>query len=150
MNLNTVMAGVEAAYTKKDLPKFRVGDRVKVQVQVKDRDKVKEGEKDYRLQAFEGTVIKRSGHGLNQSITVRTVSYGIGIERIFPIHAPNVAELQVVSHHKTRRSKLYYLRTRTSRTARLIETREKEPKGKAPAAKTAPAKEVPAPEPAQA
>ncbi len=99
---------------KNELPKFNVGDTVKVHV------KIKEGGKE-RIQMFEGVVIAFRGSEVSKTFTVRRVSYGIGVERVFPIHSPNVADVQVVRKGKVRRSKLYYLRDRVGKAAKVKE-----------------------------
>ena len=96
------------------VPSFRAGDTIKVHV------KIKEGDKE-RLQAFEGTVIARNGMGMGESITVRKISFGQGVERIFPIHAKVVDHIDVVRTGKVRRAKLYYLRALKGKAARLKE-----------------------------
>ena len=99
---------------KTEVPKFGIGDGVKVYV------KIVEGEKE-RIQMFEGTVIARHGGGISETFTVRRVSYGVGVERVFPLHSPNVAAVSVVRHGKVRRSKLYYLRDRVGKAAKVKE-----------------------------
>ena len=99
---------------EKELPEFRTGDTIKVHV------KIKEGEKE-RLQAFEGVLIARNGAGMGESITVRKVSFGQGVERIFPVHAKVVDHIDVVRTGRVRRAKLYYLRTLKGKAARLKE-----------------------------
>jgi len=99
---------------EKDIPEFRSGDTIRVHV------KIKEGEKE-RLQAFEGTVIARNGTGMGESITVRKVSFGQGVERIFPVHAQVVDHIDVVRTGQVRRAKLYYLRSLKGKAARLKE-----------------------------
>lgn len=94
---------VEAANLKKEVPDFRAGDTVRVYVKIKEEDKV-------RLQAFEGTVIKKGGRGTNTTFTVRKFSYGEGVERTFPLYSPMVDKIKVVGKGKVRRAKLYYLR----------------------------------------
>jgi large subunit ribosomal protein L19 len=96
-------------------PDFTHGDTVKVWV------KVREGEKE-RLQAYEGVVIARTGHGLNESFTVRKISYGEGVERVFPVVSPNVDRVEVLKRGKVRRAKLYYLRDRRGKSARIFES----------------------------
>ena len=91
---------------------IKVGNTVKVQV------KIREGERE-RLQAFEGIVIARKGAGVSETFTVRRVSYGVGVERVFPIHSPNVASVELVRSGKVRRSKLYYLRDRVGKAAKV-------------------------------
>lgn len=98
----------------KDVPEFAPGDTVRVNV------KVKEGERE-RIQAFEGVCIARSGGGLNESFTVRKISFGEGVERVFPIYSPLVDAIKVVRRGKVRRAKLYYLRERRGKSARIAE-----------------------------
>ena len=107
---------VEAGQLKKDRQGFQPGDQVRVQV------KVIEGEKE-RLQVFEGTVIRRRGGGARASFTVRRISYGVGVERTFPLHSPRIDRVEVVRRGRVRRSKLYYLRELAGRAARLKEKR---------------------------
>ena len=97
-----------------DLPEFRIGDTIRVHV------KIKEGDKE-RLQAFEGTVIARKNSSMGESITVRKISFGQGVERIFPINAPVIDHIDIVRTGKVRRSKLYYLRALKGKAARLKE-----------------------------
>ena len=99
---------------KKDIPSFNVGDTVKVMV------KVIEGDKE-RLQAFEGVVIARKHGGISETFTVRRISYGVGVEKTFPIHSPKVADIQVIRKGAVRRAKLYYLRERTGKAAKVKE-----------------------------
>ena len=99
---------------KNELPKFNIGDTVKISVNIK------EGERE-RIQMFEGTVIDRKGSGIAETFTVRRVSYGVGVERIFPLHSPNVKEIKVIRHGKVCRSKLYYLRARLGKAAKVKE-----------------------------
>lgn len=99
---------------KSALPEFNVGDTVKVDV------KIKEGERE-RIQVFEGTVIAKKGSGISETFTVRKVSYGFGVERIFPMHSPSVQGVKVVRKGKVRRSKLYYLRDRVGKAAKVKE-----------------------------
>ena len=99
---------------KEEAPVIEIGDTVKVSV------RVREGEKS-RIQVFEGTVIARKGSGVSETFTVRRVSYGVGVERVFPVHSPNVAGVQVVRHGRVRRSKLYYLRDRVGKAAKVKE-----------------------------
>lgn len=98
-----------------DLPDFRPGDTVRVHV------KVVEGNRE-RIQVFEGVVIKRRGAGISETFTVRKVSYGVGVERTFPVHTPKIAKLEVVRRGKVRRAKLYYLRQLRGKAARIKET----------------------------
>ena len=104
---------------KKDLPDIRPGYTVKV------HQKIKEGDKQ-RIQVFEGLVIaKKHGNGINSTITVRRVSQGYGVERVFPIHAPFIEKIEVVKKGKVRRAKLYYIRQKTAKASRLKEIKEK-------------------------
>lgn len=107
---------VEAGHLKKDRGGFAPGDTVRVQV------KVVEGEKE-RLQAFEGVVIRKRGAGTGASFTVRRISYGVGVERTFPLHSPRIDKIQVTKRATVRRSKLYYLRDLAGKAARLKEKR---------------------------
>ncbi|HHB83405.1 MAG TPA: 50S ribosomal protein L19 [Devosia sp.] len=104
----------EALSAQREIPEFSHGDTVKVWV------KVREGEKT-RLQAYEGVVIARSGTGINQNFTVRKISYGEGVERVFPLYSPNVDSIEVLRRGKVRRAKLYYLRDRRGKSARIFE-----------------------------
>ncbi len=99
-----------------DMPEFRPGDTVRVHV------KVIEGNRE-RIQVFEGVVIKRRGAGVSETFTVRKVSYGVGVERTFPVHTPKIAKLEVVRRGKVRRAKLYYLRQLRGKAARIKEIR---------------------------
>ena len=107
---------VEAGHLKKDRHGFNPGDTVRVHV------KVVEGEKE-RTQIFEGVVIRKRGEGGRASFTVRRISYGVGVERTFPLHSPRIEKIDVVRHGKVRRSKLYYLRGLAGKAARLKEKR---------------------------
>ena len=99
---------------KENVPEFNVGDTVKVHVQIKEGDKS-------RIQIFEGTVIAKKHGGINETFTVRRVAHGCGIERVFPLHAPAVDKVEVVRHGKVRRAKLYYLRDRVGKAAKVKE-----------------------------
>lgn len=103
---------VEQQQLRTDIPALRIGDTVKVFV------KVKEGTRE-RLQAFEGYLIAQKGGGIKETITVRRVSYGIGVERVFPIHSPKIDHIEVMRHGKVRRAKLYYLRDRVGKAAKI-------------------------------
>ena len=107
---------IEAGHLKKDRQGFAPGDTVRVHV------RVIEGEKE-RIQLFEGVVIRRRGEGGRASFTVRRISYGVGVERTFPLHSPRIDKIDVVRHGKVRRSKLYYLRGLAGKAARLKEKR---------------------------
>ena len=99
---------------KAELPAFSVGDTVKVHVRIKEGDK-------YRIQIFEGTVIAKKNGGISETFTVRRVAHGCGIERVFPLHAPVVDKVEVVRKGKVRRAKLYYLRNRVGKAAKVKE-----------------------------
>ncbi len=101
-----------------DIPKFDAGDTIKVMVRVREGDKA-------RLQAFEGVVIARRGGGVNETFTVRKVSAGVGVERVFPLHSPMFASIEVVRRGRVRRAKLYYLRNLSGKAARIKEKRDK-------------------------
>ena len=109
---------------KRKIPDFAPGDTVKVSV------KVVEGERS-RLQAYEGVCIGRSGSGLNENFTVRKISYGEGVERVFPIYSPMIDSIKVVRRGKVRRAKLYYLRDRRGKSARIAEKMDNSPEAKA-------------------
>ena len=111
---NALIEKATRSRLRTDLPEFRPGDTIRVHV------KIREGEKE-RLQAFEGTVIARNNTGISETITVRKVSFGQGVERIFPLHAPIVDHIDLVRTGKVRRAKLYYLRGRRGKAARLKE-----------------------------
>jgi large subunit ribosomal protein L19 len=111
---NALIAKVVEKNTRKNLPEFRPGDTIRVHV------RIKEGDKE-RLQAFEGTVIARKNVGLGETVTVRKISFGQGVERIFPIHAPVIDHIDVVRTGAVRRAKLYYLRGLKGKAARLRE-----------------------------
>ena len=105
---------IAAASMKESFPEFNVGDTVKVSVNIR------EGERE-RIQMFEGTVIAKKHGGINETFTVRRVAHGCGIERVFPLHAPAVDKVEVVRHGKVRRAKLYYLRDRVGKAAKVKE-----------------------------
>ncbi len=107
---------VDKAYLRADRPEFRPGDTVKVHVRV-----VEAGRE--RIQVFQGVVIRRQGGGLQETFTVRKISFGVGVERTFPLHSPSIAKLEVVSRGHVRRAKLYYLRERRGKKARIRERR---------------------------
>ena len=108
---------VEQPYLKSDLPDFRAGDTVRVHV------RVVEGERE-RVQVFEGVVIRRRGSQLSETFTVRKVSFGVGVERTFPVHSPMIATIEVPTRGDVRRAKLYYLRSRVGKKAKVKERRE--------------------------
>ena len=111
-----IIASIEKEYMKSEVPTFEVGDTVKVFV------KVVEGRRE-RLQAFDGVVIAKKNGGVRESFTVRRISYGVGVERTFPLHSPRIAKIEVVKHGKVRRAKLYYLRKLSGKAAKIKEVR---------------------------
>ena len=108
---------VDAASLRDDIPPFRAGDTVKVHV------KVVEGTRS-RIQVFQGVVIARQGGGVSETFTVRKISFGIGVERTFPVHTPSIDRIEVVTRGDVRRAKLYYLRNRHGKAAKIKELRE--------------------------
>ncbi|MFC5558034.1 50S ribosomal protein L19 [Ureibacillus thermophilus] len=112
--MSNIIAEITKEQLRTDLPEFRPGDTVRVHV------KILEGNRE-RIQAFEGVVIKRRGGGISETFTVRKVSYGVGVERTFPLHSPKIAKLEVVRRGKVRRAKLYYLRNLRGKAARIKE-----------------------------
>lgn len=112
--MNEIVRQIGQDQLRQDLPDFRAGDTVRVHV------KVVEGQRE-RIQVFEGVVIKRRGAGISETFTVRKVSYGVGVERTFPVHTPKIAKLEVVRRGKVRRAKLYYLRALRGKAARIKE-----------------------------
>ena len=112
--MSSIIDAINQENVKTNVPEFNVGDTVKVMV------KVIEGDRE-RLQAFEGIVIARKHGGISETFTVRRMSFGVGVEKTFPIHSPKVADIQVVRQGKVRRAKLYYLRARTGKAARVKE-----------------------------
>ncbi len=111
---NAIISAIDAATAQTNVPAFNVGDTLRVQV------KIKEGEK-FRLQAFEGVCIARHNKGAGSSFTVRKLSFGEGVERVFPLHSPVLESITVVRRGDVRRAKLYYLRGRTGKAARITE-----------------------------
>ncbi|MBQ0927249.1 MULTISPECIES: 50S ribosomal protein L19 [Saccharopolyspora] len=114
--MNTLDA-LDAQSLRSDIPAFRPGDTLKVHV------RVIEGSRE-RTQVFQGAVIRRQGDGIRETFTVRKVSFGVGVERTFPVHTPNIAQIEVVSRGDVRRAKLYYLRDRRGKAAKIKEKRE--------------------------
>jgi large subunit ribosomal protein L19 len=108
---------IDSRSLRDDVPEFAPGDTLKVHV------RVVEGAKE-RVQVFQGAVIRRQGSGLRETFTVRKVSYGVGVERTFPVHSPTIAKVEVVSRGDVRRAKLYYLRDRVGKSAKIKEKRE--------------------------
>ena len=112
--MNEILRAIEAEQMRKDLPEFHVGDTVKLHV------KVKEGNRE-RIQMFEGTVIKRQNGGLRETFTVRRLAYGVGVERTFPVNSPIIEKMEVTRRGKVRRAKLFYLRDRVGKAAKVKE-----------------------------
>lgn len=113
-----ILRAIEAAQIKSDLPEFGAGDTVKVHI------KVTEGKRE-RIQIFEGVVIKRQGGGLRETFTVRKLSFGVGVEKTFPVHSPMIEKIEVTRRGKVRRAKITYLRDRVGKAARIKEKRSK-------------------------
>lgn len=111
MNLVKILS---EQYMKKELPEMNVGDTVRIMV------RVKEGNRE-RTQAFEGTIIAKKHGGINETITVRRISYGVGCEKVFPVHSPSIVSVETVRRGKVRRAKLYYLRERVGKRAKVKE-----------------------------
>ncbi len=111
------LLNVEREYLKTGLPEFRAGDTVRLHVRVREGDK-------QRIQIFQGVVIARRGGGTRESFTVRKISGGVGVERVFPLHSPSLDKIEVVRHGKVRRAKLYYLRELRGKAARIEERRQ--------------------------
>ena len=112
--MNDIIKNIEAAQLKAEVPAFSVGDTVKVS------SKVKEGNRE-RLQVFEGVVTKRQNGGARETFTVRKISNGVGVEKTWPLHSPIIGSIQVIRHGKVRRAKLFYLRKRTGKAAKVKE-----------------------------
>lgn len=116
MRQNQLIEKITASQLRDDIPEFRAGDTIRVHA------KIVEGTRE-RIQIFQGVVIKRHGAGISATYTVRKISNGVGIERTFPVHSPRVAKIEVVRYGRVRRAKLYYLRERTGKSARIPERR---------------------------
>ena len=114
--MDQLMKAITADQIRTDLPRINVGDTLKVYL------KIKEGEKE-RVQMFDGTVIAKKHGGINETFTIRKVSYGVGVERVIPVNSPNIDRIEVVRVGKVRRAKLYYLRSRSGKSARIKEVR---------------------------
>lgn len=112
MNREEKIRHLEKSFLRRDLPSFDVGDNIIMRIKVKEANKI-------RIHPFEGTVIRKSGQGLKSTFTVRKVSFGEGVERTFPLHSPVIEDLQIVSKGMVRRSKLYYLRQRMGKSAKV-------------------------------
>ena len=108
------LKSIAASSIKEVKPQFEIGDTVRVSVNIREGDRE-------RIQMFEGTVIAKRGSGVAETFTVRRLSYGVGVERVFPVNSPNVVDVKVVRHGKVRRSKLYYLRGRVGKAAKVKE-----------------------------
>ena len=115
--MHTAIAELEQAQIRSDIPAFRPGDTLKVHV------KVTEGNRS-RIQVFQGIVIRRQGASARETFTVRKISYGVGVERTFPVHSPSIDKIEVVTRGRVRRAKLYYLRSLRGKAARIKERRE--------------------------
>ena len=126
---------LEQTFPTNSVPLFEIGDTVRVHV------KVIEGEKE-RVQVFEGVVIARKGRKISETFTVRKISYGVGVERVFPVNSPNIAKIDVIRKGKVRRAKLYYLRDKKGKQAKVAERDYFRTAGKAKAAKKEPAATV--------
>ena len=109
-----LVKALNSQYMKETLPEVRIGDTVKVHV------RIKEGSRE-RIQVFEGTVIARKHGGIGETITVRRISYGVGVEKVFPVHSPSIDKIETVRHGYVRRAKLYYLRGRVGKAAKIKE-----------------------------
>ena len=109
-----IIRAIEQQQIKSDLPEFHVGDNVKVHY------RITEGNRE-RIQVFEGTVIAKKHGGIEETFTVRRISYGVGVEKVFPVHAPSIEKIELVRHGKVRRAKLYYLRSRVGKAAKVKE-----------------------------
>ena len=117
----TLLEAIDREQMREDIPEFRPGDTVKVHAKVRERGKE-------RIQVFEGVVIRKRRGQKRSTFTVRKISFGVGVERIFPIHSPNIAKIEVTRYGKVRRSKLYYLRKKRGKAARIKEKRVFAPK----------------------
>src|SRR3954467_9272264 len=115
--MNPIIKEITAAQVKTNLTSFKVGDGVRVHT------KVREGDKE-RVQAFAGVVIARKGHGIHETFTVRRISYGEGVERVFPVSSPNIAKIEVERESENMKARLYYLRNRTGKAAVAVKVRE--------------------------
>jgi len=123
--MNPIITEITSAQVKKDITPFKVGDGVRVHT------KVREGDKE-RVQIYAGIVIARKGHGIHESFTVRRISYGEGVERVFPVNSPNIEKIEVERESENMKARLYYLRSRTGKAAVAVKVREN--RTKAPAA----------------
>ena len=115
--MNPIINEITSAQVKKDTPPFKVGDGVRVHA------KVREGDKE-RIQIFSGIVIARKGHGIHETFTVRRISYGEGVERVFPVNSPNIEKIEIERESENMKARLYYLRERTGKAAVAVRERE--------------------------
>jgi large subunit ribosomal protein L19 len=139
--MNPIIQDITAAQVKKDTPDFKVGDGVRVHT------KVREGDKE-RIQVFAGIVIARKGHGIHEMFTVRRISYGEGVERVFPVNSPNIEQIEIERASEPMKARLYYLRDRTGKAAMAIKEKRTDLESGAavpPAQATAPAQPAAAP-----
>jgi len=127
--MSNLIDAIEASQLKTDIPDFKVGDTVRVHA------KIIEGDKE-RIQVFEGAVISRANGGNRATFTVRKISYGVGVERIFPLHSPRIDKIEVVTRGRVRRAKLYYLRELSGKAARIKGTRVRATTAHAPSVPT--------------
>jgi large subunit ribosomal protein L19 len=125
--MNLTIEKVQRSQLRTDIPDFKPGDTVRIHVRLREAEGEKEKEKE-RIQPFEGVVISRRGRLTSATFTVRRVSFGIGVERIFPVHSPMIAQIEVVRRGQVRRSKLYYLRGRKGKAARIQSSERTAPK----------------------
>jgi len=125
--MNPIITEITSAQVKKDITPFKVGDGVRVHT------KVREGDKE-RVQVYAGIVIARKGHGIHESFTVRRISYGEGVERVFPVNSPNIEKIEVERESENMKARLYYLRNRTGKAAVAVKVRENRTKEAAVAA----------------
>jgi large subunit ribosomal protein L19 len=117
--MNPIVKAISTEYLKQDLPNFKAGDRVTVHY------KIKEGNKE-RIQLFAGIVIARKGHGIHESFTVRRISYGEGVERVFPVNSPNIDKIEIERESVPMRARLYYLRDRKGKAAMAIKAKRRD------------------------
>jgi len=139
--MNPIIKEITAPQLKKGLPSFKTGDGVRVHT------KVREGDKE-RIQIFSGVVIARKGHGIHETFTVRRISYGEGVERVFPVHSPNIDKIEIEHESENMRARMYYLRERTGKAAMAVKKKRYEYEALAETAPAADAPAAPAPEPA--
>jgi large subunit ribosomal protein L19 len=128
--MNPIISEITAAQVKNDIAPFKVGDGVRVHT------KVREGDKE-RIQIYSGIVIARKGHGIHESFTVRRISYGEGVERVFPVNSPNIEKIEIEQESENMKARLYYLRRRTGKAAVAIRKKENRTRESAAAAPTA-------------